>query len=91
MKIKVRRRCSVSDKPSSQREDLSLYVEALENTLVGIHGFVSGALARDEPVDDEEAREAFAHVQALVERVLPEVLKIKEMMEEAGGEPPVVH
>jgi hypothetical protein len=82
----------VSDKPSSRpKEDLNLYMEALENTLVGIHGFVSGALARQETMDDDEAREAFSHIQALVERVLPEVLKIKEMMEEAGGEPPLVH
>jgi hypothetical protein len=68
-----------------------MYVEALEDTLVGIHGFVSGALVREEALADEEAREAFSHIQALVERVLPEVVKIRTMIEEAGGEPPVVH
>jgi hypothetical protein len=81
----------VVEQSSPSPDEVRVYVEALEDALVGIHGFVCGALAREEPWEDDGAREAFVHIQALVERVLPEVIKIRAMMEEADDEPPVVH
>jgi trehalose-6-phosphatase len=76
---------------SSSPEELSQYIESLEEALVGIHGFVTGALARSGTWVDDDAREAFSQVQAQVERVLPEVLELKAMMEQAGGTSPSIH
>lgn len=81
----------MAEQPEPSAEELRAYVEALESSLVAIHGFVCGALTRKEAWSDEDLREAFGHIQALVERVLPEVVKIRAMMEEEGGEPPMVH
>lgn len=72
-------------------EKLRQYIEALEAALVGIHGFATGALARPEAWSDDDAREAFSHVQAQVERILPEVLELKAMMEQDGGVSPLTH
>lgn len=77
--------------PSPTPEELRQYIEALEAALVGIHGFVTGALARAESWSDDEAGEAFLHVQAQVERILPEVLELKAMMEQTGGASPPIH
>jgi hypothetical protein len=77
--------------PSPTPEELRQYIEALETALVGIHGFVTGALARPEAWSDDDAREAYRHVQAQVERILPEVLELKAMMDQTGGDPPSIH
>lgn len=76
-------------KPDDPKE-LRRYVDSLEGSLVAIHGYVTGALKRAGTFDDEVAREVLGHVQALVERILPEVLQIKAMMEDSEEDPPVV-